>query len=168
MQSLLYAVGLGAGSIPMAAALNWVIKDGLGQLGGVLFASYLGDSRAFDADPKRWRMVSSLAMDASTLLEIMSPLVPGSFLLVASTANVGKNISYLSASASRAALHQSLAEKSNLADVTAKAGSQAILASMIGTALGVGISPLIGTVPINGERAKQASLLEDDKTRDGS
>jgi len=32
MQSLLYAVGLGAGSIPMAAALNWVLKDGLGQV----------------------------------------------------------------------------------------------------------------------------------------
>ena len=37
-QSLLYAVGLGQGAIPMAAALNWVIRDGLGQLGGVLFA----------------------------------------------------------------------------------------------------------------------------------
>lgn len=37
-QALLYAVGLGSGSIPLAAGLNWVIKDGLGQLGGVLFA----------------------------------------------------------------------------------------------------------------------------------
>ena len=36
MQALLYAVGLGQGAIPMAAALNWVIKDGLGQLGGML------------------------------------------------------------------------------------------------------------------------------------
>ena len=39
MQALLHAVGLGDGAIPMAAALNWVIKDGVGQLGGVLFAS---------------------------------------------------------------------------------------------------------------------------------
>ena len=70
MQSLLYAVGLGAGSIPMAAALNWVIKDGLGQLGGVLFASYLGTSQAFDSNPKKWRFVSSLSMDASTLMEV--------------------------------------------------------------------------------------------------
>lgn len=38
-QSLLYAVGVGSASIPLAAALNWVIKDGLGQLGGVVFAS---------------------------------------------------------------------------------------------------------------------------------
>ena len=27
---------------PMAAALNWVMKDGVGQLGGVIFASQLG------------------------------------------------------------------------------------------------------------------------------
>jgi hypothetical protein len=33
-QALLHAVGLGSGAIPMAAALNWIIKDGLGQLGG--------------------------------------------------------------------------------------------------------------------------------------
>jgi hypothetical protein len=29
-QSLLYAVGVGSGSIPLAAAMNWVLKDGLG------------------------------------------------------------------------------------------------------------------------------------------
>ena len=33
-QALFHAVGLGQGAIPMAAALNWIIKDGLGQLGG--------------------------------------------------------------------------------------------------------------------------------------
>lgn len=38
MQSLLYAIGLGAGSIPTAAAVNWVLKDGVGQFGGVIFA----------------------------------------------------------------------------------------------------------------------------------
>lgn len=36
MQALLYAAGLGAGAVPLAAAINWVLKDGLGQLGGVL------------------------------------------------------------------------------------------------------------------------------------
>ena len=35
-----FAMGLGAGSIPMAAALNWVLKDGLGQLGGMAFTAY--------------------------------------------------------------------------------------------------------------------------------
>jgi Vitamin B6 photo-protection and homoeostasis len=40
MQSLLCAIGIGASeALPLAATLNWVIKDGLGQLGGVIFAS---------------------------------------------------------------------------------------------------------------------------------
>lgn len=30
---LLYAVGLGNAAVPMAGALNWVIKDGVGQAG---------------------------------------------------------------------------------------------------------------------------------------
>ena len=30
---------MSAGAAPMAAALNWVLKDGLGQLGGVAFAA---------------------------------------------------------------------------------------------------------------------------------
>lgn len=32
MQALLYAIGLGAGALPLAAAINWVLKDGLGQV----------------------------------------------------------------------------------------------------------------------------------------
>jgi hypothetical protein len=143
MQSLLYAVGLGAGSIPMAAALNWVIKDGLGQLGGVMFASFINNR--FDADPKRWRMISALALDGSTLLELMSPLAPSLFLPIASVANVGKNVAWLSASATRAGIHRSMTMRENLADITGKSGSQSIAGSLIGTALGIGLSPLIGS-----------------------
>ena len=32
---------MGAGAIPMAAALNWVLKDGLGQLGGMAFTAFV-------------------------------------------------------------------------------------------------------------------------------
>lgn len=39
-----------AQSIPAAAALNWVIKDGLGQLGGILLASRV--NTLFDTNPK--------------------------------------------------------------------------------------------------------------------
>ena len=31
-------------ALPIAATLNWVIKDGLGQLGGVIFASVVSNS----------------------------------------------------------------------------------------------------------------------------
>ena len=39
----------------------------------------------------------------------------------------GKNISFLAASASRAAIHKTFAVHENLADITAKTGSQCIL-----------------------------------------
>lgn len=142
MQSLLYAIGLGAGAIPTAAAVNWVLKDGLGQFGGVLFASLVNNR--YDADPKRWRAASAVALDAAVLLEILTPLAPAHFLALASLANVAKNISWLSASATRAGFHNAFALRENLADVTAKAGSQSIAASILGTGLGIGLAQLTG------------------------
>ncbi|EGZ15451.1 hypothetical protein PHYSODRAFT_546234 [Phytophthora sojae] len=147
MQSLLYAIGLGAGAIPTAAAVNWVLKDGLGQFGGVLFASIVNNR--YDADPKRWRVASSVALDVSVLGEILTPLAPGSFLAIASLANVAKNVAWLSASATRAGFHNSFAIRENLADVTAKAGSQAIASSIFGTGLGILISQFTGSSTLN-------------------
>merc|ERR1739847_36911 len=74
-QTLLLAVGIvgtnsGSSSV-MAGALNWVMKDFMGQLGGIIFASQMGKTKAFDNDPKRWRMVAALALDGATMLEIL-------------------------------------------------------------------------------------------------
>ena len=142
MQSMLFAIGAGSGSLPLAATLNWIIKDGLGQFGGILFASIINNK--FDSDPKRWRMIASISMDASSLLELLTPLCPAYFLPMASVANVGKNISYLSASASRAAIHKSFCLHENLADITVKSGSQSILGSLVGTGLGLAIAASVG------------------------
>mmetsp|Transcript_17479 Transcript_17479/g.48262 ORF Transcript_17479/g.48262 Transcript_17479/m.48262 type:complete len:569 (+) Transcript_17479:115-1821(+) len=145
-QTLLLAVGIvGQGSSGvMAGALNWVMRDFMGQLGGIVFASQMGKTKAFDSDPKRWRMVSAFALDGATMMEIFAPLCHPSLVLpVASIANIGKNISFLTASASRASLHQSLAISGNLGDVTVKAGSQSMMASLAGTSLGIGLSTLL-------------------------
>lgn len=141
--SLLMALGLGAsGALPLSAATTWVLKDGLGQLGGVVYAAVMGTS--FDADPKRWRQVSALAQDGAGALEVsllaLAPVLPLPFLPAAALANVARNVSWLSASATRAGLHSSLARGGNLADVTAKAGSQTTAACTLGTALGVALT----------------------------
>lgn len=143
MQSLLMAVGLGQGAIPSAAALNWILKDGLGQLGGVLFASSV--NQRFDAEPKRWRLKAAAILDASVLLEVMTPWFPNYFLPIASIANIGKNVGWLAISASRAGIHRSFMREENLGDITGKAGSQAIAASVVGTAFGIGLSSIVGT-----------------------
>jgi hypothetical protein len=161
MQALLYAMGIGMGTVgmntaPLAATLNWVIKDGLGQLGGVVFASFVNNR--FDADPKRWRLTATIAMDAASFIEMLTPLVPGYFLAVASIANVSKNISFLAASASRAAIHRSFTLQENLADVTAKTGSQFIVSSLLGTSLGVSLSGLVAW-GVTGADAQYASTV---------
>jgi hypothetical protein len=105
----------------------------------------MGESKQFDSNPKTWRMTAALALDGAALMEILSPYVMSSLVLpIACAANVLKNIGFLTASASRAALHQSLALGGNLADVTAKAGSQSMAAGLLGTAVGVGLSTALG------------------------
>ncbi|KAL9644625.1 hypothetical protein ABK040_015364 [Willaertia magna] len=144
MQALLYAAGITSNTITVAmlgGALAWIIKDGLGQLGGILFASKVNTN--FDADPKYWRLRGEYALIASALLEILSPLSGAKwFILQASIANIGKNISCFAAGATRAAMNQSFAKSDNLADVTAKATSQTLASSLIGTGLGITFSSL--------------------------
>lgn len=144
---LLTAVGVGdAAAAPLAAAANWAVKDGLGMLGGVAFASIW--SGALDARPRRWRLRSSVALDVAALVELAAlPAFPQYFVPIAGLANVAKNISYLAASASRAAIHRALSNRqgaANLGDLTAKSGSQTIVASLVGLVLGVGVSNCCG------------------------
>ena len=79
------------------------------------------------------------------MLELATTAFPKYFVLIASVANVGKNIAFLTASASRARLHQCLLGENgkNLGDVTGKATSQSIVASLAGTGLGIGLSPFL-------------------------
>jgi hypothetical protein len=125
----------------MAAALNWILKDGIGQLGGILFGSWA--SSQLDADAKRWRWFSCVALDVSNLLESLTPLVPHLFLPLAAVANAGKNVSWLAASATRAAINLTLCRAENLADITGKSVSQAIACSLAGTVMGIGLSTLL-------------------------
>lgn len=53
---MLTAVGVGAGVIPTAAAISWVLKDGLGCLGMILVAGSFGSY--FDIETKRMRWAS--------------------------------------------------------------------------------------------------------------
>ncbi|KAF8925805.1 hypothetical protein BGZ47_003024 [Haplosporangium gracile] len=143
-QSLLFAMGLGAGSIPMAAALNWIIKDGLGQLGGVVYASFVSDK--FDSEPKRFRFQATVAMQGANVLELLTPLWPGSFLVIASVSNIGKNMAWLASSATRAQMNKTFALRDNLGDITGKSGSQTTAAGLVGTGLGVVIAALMSHV----------------------
>jgi F0F1-type ATP synthase assembly protein I len=109
----------------------------------MIFASHT--STNFDSHPKFYRMFSCIILNLSIFIEIITPLYPSYFLILASLGNVGKNISWLSTSASKSIIHRNLSNSENLADITVKSGSQTIGASIIGTIFGIFLSYFIGT-----------------------
>jgi hypothetical protein len=86
-----------------------------------------------------------LSIQASTLLEVLTPFFPAYFLFLASISNIGKNIGWLASSATRAAMHKSFTKFNHLGDITAKAGAQGTAAGLLGTGLGVGLSYFISS-----------------------
>jgi len=70
--------------------------------------------RQFDADIKRFRFTSSLVYDASAGVEILTPLFPKQFLLLATLANIGKSIGVTTANVVRAPIQMSFSLKVRL------------------------------------------------------
>jgi hypothetical protein len=98
-----------------AAAYQWVLKDGLGQVGAILFASRFGKN--FDADIKKWRFMSIAVLNLAFWVEITALACPQYFLAIASLANVFKNVCFMLSSASRASINYRFAKSNNIADL---------------------------------------------------
>lgn len=142
--ALLSAVGLGAGSMPAAAAISWVLKDGLGCLGMMLVAGAFG--KFFDTETKRIRWAADCIHVAGVALELATPLFPAYFLPLASLANSAKGIAGLTTGATKAAINQGFALRDNLGDITAKGHSQGIVAYLMGMGIGIGTTYVTGGV----------------------
>lgn len=76
------------------AGLNWVIKDGIGQLGSIFFAARF--SQNLEINIKEWRIIAIFLINASLFMEILTLLQPNHFLLIASLANTSKKNIYYS------------------------------------------------------------------------
>ncbi|CAG8553959.1 34577_t:CDS:2 [Gigaspora margarita] len=125
-----------------------------GQLGGVIYAATINNR--FDSEPKRYRFQSTVLMQWASLFELLAPLWPGVFLMIASISNIALNsirkylpnayqISFDHFIQLSAQMHKSFALRENLGDITGKSGSQSTAAGLLGTALGVIISASITT-----------------------
>ncbi|EFJ49504.1 hypothetical protein VOLCADRAFT_80645 [Volvox carteri f. nagariensis] len=137
-QSLLGALGVaGRFQGEAAAAINWVIKDGAGRLGRLLFARW---GRELDCELKQFRLAGDLLMEAGAALELATVYAPPAFLPLACTANLSKNLAAVAASSTRAPIYRTFALQNNLADITAKGESVANLADILGTVAGIALS----------------------------
>ncbi|KAI8430926.1 hypothetical protein MSG28_001044 [Choristoneura fumiferana] len=72
-QEVLRGVGVGdTSATPLAATITWVIKDGCGHIGRILFAFSHGTY--LDAYSKKWRLYADTLNDAAMCIEIALPL----------------------------------------------------------------------------------------------
>lgn len=147
-QSLLLALRIKSSASQLgalSAALNWVLKDALGKIVRMLWASRMG--RRFDSDAKRWRFRSSFVFAAGNGLEIITYVFPSLFLLWATLANCCKQISMLTSSSTRTSIYNSFRDGSreNIGDITAKGEAQIAIVDLLGIASGVTLSRTVGT-----------------------
>ncbi|CAN1850832.1 Protein root UVB sensitive 1, chloroplastic [Linum perenne] len=153
-QALLYAIGLGKGAIPTAAAINWVLKDGIGYLSKILLSKF---GRHFDVNPKGWRLFADLLENGAFGLEMLTPAFPHLFVFIGAVAGAGRsaasliqmtcdkvNLCTLQAS-TRSCFYAGFAAQRNFAEVIAKGEAQGMVSKFIGIMIGIAVANYIGS-----------------------
>eukprot|EP00794_Sanderia_malayensis_P014009 gene14009-15467_t len=145
-QAMLKGYGVGDKNATVAAAaITWLLKDGTGMLGRIVFAWMKGTQ--LDCDAKRWRLFADILNDFSILLDLISPVFKTYFTFIVCVSGVSKSIVGVAGGATRAALTQHQALRDNMADVSAKDGSQETLVNLTALLAGLVITPLVSNNP---------------------
>ncbi|XP_005405383.1 PREDICTED: RUS1 family protein C16orf58 homolog [Chinchilla lanigera] len=141
-------LGLGVGNAEAslaAATATWLVKDSTGMLGRIVFAWWKGSK--LDCNVKQWRLFADILNDAAMFLEIVAPALPFYFTVTVSTSNLAKCIVSVAGGATRAALTVHQARRNNMADVSAKDGSQETLVNLAGLLVSLAMLPLVSGCP---------------------
>ncbi|XP_026539248.1 RUS1 family protein C16orf58 homolog isoform X2 [Notechis scutatus] len=130
-QAVLKGVGVGDETSTVAAAtITWILKDGTGMLGRIAFAWSKG-------------LFADVLNDVAIFMEIVAPAFPGCFTLIVCASGFFKCIVGVAGGATRAALTMHQARRDNMADVSAKDGSQETLVNLAGLLFSLFLIPLV-------------------------
>ncbi|KAF8412032.1 hypothetical protein HHK36_004592 [Tetracentron sinense] len=137
-QTLLNSVGVSRNRATSGAvAINWILKDGAGRIGKMLFAR---QGKKFDYDLKQLRFAGDLLMELGAGVELATAAVPHLFLPLACAANVAKNVAAVTSTSTRTPIYKAFAKGENIGDVTAKGECVGNIADLLGTGLSIMIS----------------------------
>ena len=129
----------GKDSTEMAITLNYIGKDVLGQLGGLVYMYRMG--KKADQSPEKFANKSLFIQQLSIVVECATPLIdPTFFLPIAGGANLCKNISSTGLGAINAKMIQRLNTNDNVGELYAKISTANTLASTLGMGLGLFLS----------------------------
>ncbi|KAM9392767.1 RUS family member 1 isoform 1-T2 [Pholidichthys leucotaenia] len=141
-QASLRGIGVGNQEATIAAAtITWLFRDGMGMLGRILFAWRKGSK--LDSEAKKWRLFADVLNDIAMFMEILAPHFPAFFTLIVCTAGVFKSIVGVAGGATRAVLTVHQARRDNMADISAKDGSQETLVNLAGLLVSLILIPLV-------------------------
>ncbi|PWZ09352.1 Protein root UVB sensitive 6 [Zea mays] len=128
-RTLLGSVGVSQSKvIPGAIAINWILKDGAGRVGKMLFAR---QGKKFDNDLKQLRFSSDLLLEIGAGIELTTAAFPQFFLPMACVANVVKNVAAVTSTSTRTPIYKAYARGENIGDVTAKGESVGNIADLV-------------------------------------
>lgn len=145
-QSVLQSVGVGDDkATPLAAALQWVLRDGSGMIGGLTFAYLVGPK--FDVNVKRWRLFADVINDVGLTLDMVAPYFPTLVTEVLCVSSVCKTMCGVAAGATRSSLMTHFAKKDNMADCAAKEGSQETAVKLFGLMFGMYFANAVNSSP---------------------
>ncbi|KAF9800190.1 hypothetical protein IEO21_10415 [Rhodonia placenta] len=140
-QALLTSVGVSAeGSVFGAVAVQWIIKDGAGEIAKLFFIRHC--AAFFDSHPKSFTLAGESLVALGSGLQIATLLVPptpGYFLLCAAGGNVFKLVGYAIWFTTHIKWVRYFAAQGNMGDVAAKDESQTSIAQLVGYAAGIGL-----------------------------
>nr|CAG8569294.1 15749_t:CDS:10 [Entrophospora candida] len=138
-QAMLSSLGLGHAEAAVGAvAIQWVLKDGFGEIGKLFFIKRFAYS--FDSHPKTWKMISEIFGITGYFLQLCTCMVkPSLFLPLASLGNAFESIQYSIFGATHMAFLRNFALSGNVGDIVAKDDAQMSLAHLLGMFCGVGL-----------------------------
>jgi hypothetical protein len=118
---------------------NYVGKDIIGQLGGLIYMSKIGND--VDKDSKKFLKYSNIRQQLSFVTTGITPLVSSSYFLpIAGMSNILANISFIGFGSINAKCIQKISIDDNLGEIYAKISIVNTLGSSVGMLLGLGIT----------------------------
>ncbi|ORY40405.1 DUF647-domain-containing protein [Rhizoclosmatium globosum] len=126
-----------------AATITWLLQDGTGMIGRILYAWRV--SFFLDADCKQWRFYADILNDSASFIGVLTPMIlpKAWFTFSACVASLLKALCGVTGGSTKAALSQHFAIRDNMADLHAKEGSQETVVGLVGMVLGSAIVHLV-------------------------
>ncbi|KYM95259.1 UPF0420 protein C16orf58 [Cyphomyrmex costatus] len=139
--SIMKGIGVGeSNATPLAAAITWILKNGTGMIGSIMFAWWNGTE--LDGQCKKWRLFADILDDIAKGLELLVPYFSSYSVVILCISTTMKSIVGVAGGATRTALIHHQAIQNNVADVSAKDGSQETCVNLIASFLGIFILSL--------------------------